>query len=241
MTIYGLGAVTASTKAIAEEVLDHLERRGTPLPKHPDTGSQVVWGKAAGSEHGTGRALDFMVTGGTGVGDVIADYVWTHRERLGLIHIIWRQRIRSTRVSPGVWRQMADRGSPTNNHMDHPHCFFDGSSPGKAPTSGGAQSTPAKKPPRKGSKAPAFPLPRGHYFGPKSGPDSSVSGYYSHRADLKKWQQRMKGRGWSITADGLYGPATAKVARAFQEEKRLGVDGLIGRETWEAAWTEAVT
>ena len=99
---------------------------------------------------------------------------------------------------------------------------------------------------RKGKKpktpsAPKFPLPKGWYFGPKSGPKSSVSGYYSHRSDLKRWQQRMKDRGWSITPDGLYGPRTATVARKFQAEKNLAVDSLIGRKTWDAAWTAPVT
>lgn len=105
-------------------------------------------------------------------------------------------------------------------------------------------STPSKgssKPAKATSKAPAFPLPKGSYFGPKSGPKASVSGYYSHRADLKKWQARMAARGWRITADGLYGPATAKVARQFQSEKGLAVDGLIGAATWAAAWKSPVT
>ena len=89
--------------------------------------------------------------------------------------------------------------------------------------------------------APAFPLPGGSYFGPRSGPAQSVSGYYSHRDDLRRWQQRMADRGWSIGADGLYGDETANVARKFQSEKGIGVDGLIGPETWAAAWTAPVT
>lgn len=89
--------------------------------------------------------------------------------------------------------------------------------------------------------APAFPLPQGWYFGPKSGPTESVSGYYGHQADLAVWQGRMAARGWSITADGLYGPQTESIARAFQTEKGLTVDGLIGPQTWAAAWTEPVT
>ena len=42
-------------------------------------------------------------------------------------------------------------------------------------------------------------------------------------------------------ADGLYGPETARVARGFQSEKGLAVDGLIGPDTWDAAWTSPVT
>lgn len=110
-------------------------------------------------------------------------------------------------------------------------------------TKGSAAAPKPTAPPRPpaGRTAPPFPLPRGHYFGPKSGPVSSVSGYYSHRANLRRWQQRMRDRGWAIATDGFYGPQTADVARAFQQEKRLGVDGLIGRETWDAAWTSPIT
>jgi hypothetical protein len=91
------------------------------------------------------------------------------------------------------------------------------------------------------ASAPAFPLPRGSYFGPRSGPAKSVSGYVSHRADLKRWQQRMKDRGWTISVDGLYGKTTASVAKAFQRQKGLSPDGLIGASTWAAAWTSPVT
>lgn len=89
--------------------------------------------------------------------------------------------------------------------------------------------------------APRFPLPAGSYFGPKAGGDNSVSGYYGHRSDLRTWQNRMASRGWVISADGLYGDQTMKVARAFQDQCDLLVDGLIGPATWAAAWTAKVT
>lgn len=93
----------------------------------------------------------------------------------------------------------------------------------------------------KGVPAPAFPLPAGYYFGPKVGPKESVSGFYSYRNEFKQWQQRMKDRGWAINPDGLYGSESENIARLFQTEKGLGVDGLIGPETWGAAWTADVT
>lgn len=96
--------------------------------------------------------------------------------------------------------------------------------------------------------APDFPLDNGchshgtnAYFGPKSGPVRSVSGYFSHRDDLRHWQQRMKDRGWRISPDGLYGDETRRVATDFQREKGLAADGLIGHDTWQAAWTSQVT
>ena len=94
---------------------------------------------------------------------------------------------------------------------------------------------PVVHPPKGG--APAFPLPSGWYFGPKAGPQNCVSGYFGHRADLSRWQQQMKNRGWSITVDGLFGNGTASVVRKFQAEKRLNVSGLINPQTWAAAWT----
>lgn len=105
----------------------------------------------------------------------------------------------------------------------------------------GNQPAPAPKPdPAPAPAHPAFPLPSGAYFGPKSGPAKSVSGYYSHRDELRSWQQRMRDRGWTITPDGLYGPDTKRVATGFQKEKGLQVDGLIGVRTWDAAWTEPI-
>ena len=101
-----------------------------------------------------------------------------------------------------------------------------------------ATSAPAATPTM---PAPPFPLPNGSYFGPRSGPAKSVSGYYSHREDLRVWQQRMKDRGWRITPDGLYGDETARVAKGFQADKGLAVDGLIGEVTWKAAWESPVT
>lgn len=92
-----------------------------------------------------------------------------------------------------------------------------------------------------GSDVPDFPLPNGSYFGPADGPRESVSGYYSHRDDLRRWQQRMADRGWAIDPDGLYGDQTGDVAEAFQREKGLTVDRKIGPQTWAAAWTAPVT
>lgn len=89
--------------------------------------------------------------------------------------------------------------------------------------------------------APAWPLPAGYYFGPRSGPVQSVSGYYSHSSDLRRWQQRMIDRGWtSLKPTGRWDAATARVVAAFQTEKFGGV-GRFGPRTWAAAWTAPIT
>lgn len=54
-------------------------------------------------------------------------------------------------------------------------------------------------------------------------------------------QQRLRDRGWRISVDGIFGSGTDKVVRAFQKEKGLAVDGLVGRKTWDALWTAPVT
>jgi len=89
------------------------------------------------------------------------------------------------------------------------------------------------------AKAPAFPGRnfharmdrRGRYLGPL---------YFGEA--LKPWQRQMKARGWNVGADdGVFGEMCYKVCRAFQAEKGLGDDGIVGKNTWAAAWTRPVT
>lgn len=126
-------------------------------------------------------------------------------------------------------------------------------------------SKPASKPAAK-PEAPAFPLPRKapndlFYYGPRSGPRTSVSGQTRNTnvpndvvkvagrwrsKGLARWQQRMIDRGWNELrsaggADGRFGAVTEKVVGQFQKSKGLAVDGKIGPSTWVAAWTEKVT
>jgi peptidoglycan hydrolase-like protein with peptidoglycan-binding domain len=59
--------------------------------------------------------------------------------------------------------------------------------------------------------------------------------------DVRTWQQRMSERGWKIGVDGFYGKESFSICKTFQSEKNLTVDGVVGRQTWNAAWTTAVT
>ncbi|WP_433329493.1 peptidoglycan recognition protein family protein [Spirillospora sp. CA-294931] len=54
--------------------------------------------------------------------------------------------------------------------------------------------------------------------------------------DVRTWQAQMKKIGKSIDVDGAYGPKSEAVCRAFQKERKLSVDGIIGPDTWAAAW-----
>lgn len=59
--------------------------------------------------------------------------------------------------------------------------------------------------------------------------------------DVRTWQDKMRSRGWSISVDQIYGPASEDVCRSFQSEKGLAVDGLVGPQTWSVTWTAPVT
>lgn len=80
-----------------------------------------------GGEHPLGRACDFMLSRGGALpsaaeqarGDQIAAWATKNARRLGIMYVIYRQRIWHART--GVWRPMSDRGGTTANHYDHPH------------------------------------------------------------------------------------------------------------------------
>lgn len=80
-----------------------------------------------GGEHPLGRACDFMLSRGGALpsgaelkrGEEIAAWAIKNARRLGIMYIIYRQRIWHTRT--GGWRTMSDRGGTTANHYDHPH------------------------------------------------------------------------------------------------------------------------
>ncbi|MFF0308049.1 coiled-coil domain-containing protein [Streptosporangium sp. NPDC004379] len=79
-------------------------------------------------DHGSGRACDFMMSGGGRMpspadkerGDRLAQWVIDNGPRLGVMYLIWQQRYYDVR-SGGGWRMMSDRGGVTANHYDHVH------------------------------------------------------------------------------------------------------------------------
>ncbi len=78
--------------------------------------------------HPNGLAIDVMIPDhnseeGIALGNQIAGYALANAERMGVIHVIWRQG-----YYPGIgapsWT--ADYGSETLNHFDHVHIATDG-------------------------------------------------------------------------------------------------------------------
>jgi hypothetical protein len=59
--------------------------------------------------------------------------------------------------------------------------------------------------------------------------------------DVRTWQEQMDNRGWGIAIDGIYGGDSEQVCCQFQSEKGLGVDGIVGPDTWNATWNAPVT
>lgn len=97
------------------------------------------------------------------------------------------------------------------------------------PAYDGAPAKPSKPSTGSTAKAPRWP---GRYL--TQPPMMSGS-------DVRTWQTQMRTRGWHLAVDGMYGPASESICRAFQREKGLTVDGVVGPKTWAAAWTAPVT
>jgi peptidoglycan hydrolase-like protein with peptidoglycan-binding domain len=53
-------------------------------------------------------------------------------------------------------------------------------------------------------------------------------------ADVQGIQYLLQYNGQSVTADGVFGASTVTAAKAFQTAKGLGVDGIVGPQTWTA-------
>ena len=88
------------------------------------------------------------------------------------------------------------------------------------------RQAPGPKRKRKGVKAPAFPgtdLDREHNARKV---DDSV----------RAFQAQLIERGWDLEATGKFDKKTEQVVRAFQREKRLFVDGVVGENTWRQIW-----
>lgn len=196
-------AVKASARSKAAEVLAKVA--GADTITH-------VWGydpNVQNTEHHSGLAVDFMVFNDKPLGDRIYEYLWANRDRLGVQHIIWQQSITSTRVSPGVRRHMADRGSTTANHLDHVHVlFFDRAyvAPTTAPAPTKPATTTSYKVLRRGVKSNAVRSLQNAL--------NRVFSAYSH-----------------LATDGDFGPATEAVIREFQFRAGLPVDGIVGPAT----------
>ncbi|MGX1837558.1 peptidoglycan-binding domain-containing protein [Streptomyces diastaticus] len=51
-------------------------------------------------------------------------------------------------------------------------------------------------------------------------------------ADVTTAQYLLRDKGYDVSVDGDFGPATRNTVLAFQESKEYGADGVVGNETW---------
>ena len=75
--------------------------------------------RADSGDHGSGRAVDIMISGSTGW--EIAEFLRANYSDFGISYVIYSQKIWSVERSGEGWRPMEDRGSVTANHYDHVH------------------------------------------------------------------------------------------------------------------------
>lgn len=196
-------------------------------------------------------AIDITHDPATGLDmDALTDQLQASRDRR-IKYVIFNRWIMDSRPQFTPWKWVRYNGP--NPHTKHGHlsvvasALCDDISLWNLPMLGTIAPPGVTPPPRPPTgAAPPFPLPLGYYYGPLEGPKQSISGRYktdtaAMRAGLRTWQQRMRDRGWTISPDGYYGPQTRSVAIAFQREKGLTADGLIGPATWSAAWIAPIT
>lgn len=109
---YSLGAVLPHVRQAAELIGNRF-------------GVDTILGWRASAKdpfgHPAGRAIDLMTYSDRAKGRAIVQYALANAQALGLQYAIFEQ----TYFEPGkAPSRMEDRGSPTQNHMDHPHLNF---------------------------------------------------------------------------------------------------------------------
>ncbi|GAB3750010.1 hypothetical protein [Microlunatus parietis] len=220
-----MGKVTKATRSRAEEIVDYVASKGYKLTR--------IWGMgSSGSEHPTGRALDFMITGpglGMVVGNLIASYLWKNRKRLGVKWVIWDEHIRST--SPGKSGRWEDyRGA--SKHEDHVHVFFGTGAYVAPPVAGGGG----------GSAVKVVDLSQ-LIEAAERDTDRKQGGTTPGAADdVKIVEAALKAEGLlsaRYARDGSFGSLTVKAYSKWQESKAGGSyrgkdsDGIPGRKSLE--------
>ncbi|GAA4196600.1 hypothetical protein [Microbispora amethystogenes] len=122
------GSWAPELPAGADNITPRMRLMRSEVESHFDLGFPVGCYRAENSgEHPLGRACDFMMSSGgsmpsaqmQALGDSLAAWAIKNGPKLGVMYVIWRQRIYNL-GHPG-WRPMSDRGGVTANHYDHVH------------------------------------------------------------------------------------------------------------------------
>ena len=150
--------------------------------------------------------------------------------------------ILSATVSPWTWRTRAADDHPHHLHVSVSSCeeHYGDTSPWRiappvrvVPTAPSrSEVRPPLKPVVKVIPKPVAALPA---FPGITRQSTRVSGA------TRAFQIRLKARGWTIATDGVHGPKTTAILKAFQKEKHLTPDGVGGPATWRAVCSFPVT
>ena len=114
-----LGGDCTNGTSVEAGVSDHIKAvHNAVCANFPDIS---VYGtlRGGGGDHGSGRAVDIMVSGEEGW--AVANFVRENAAVFGVSYVIYSQSIWSVERSGEGWRGMSDRGSSTANHYDHVH------------------------------------------------------------------------------------------------------------------------
>ncbi len=103
-------------------VLPHV--RAFALAAQEATGVSS-WGTYIGHQPTPGRALDAFASKGDG--DELCEWAFANWSRFGCRYVMWQHRINYN--DGNGWQWVEDRGSDTDNHMDHAHFGFEASAP----------------------------------------------------------------------------------------------------------------
>ena len=61
----------------------------------------------------------------------------------------------------------------------------------------------------------------------------------SRGADVSAWQGILKASGFDVVVDGVFGEKTEAATKAWQRQRGLLTDGVVGALTWAASTTAA--
>lgn len=206
----------------------HGEKSPVEDLQHPKgfayTGAVITWAK------------DRSLWSTTPAYGALALYDWDSRTRPGPDHIGWVSQVDT--ANPDAFTAIEGNTAvgndsnggqvlARNRRNDRGYCL------------GFVRIPYASAPPGVGVAAPVWP-----------GRSLALTSPLTSGADVATWQGRMYERGWHeatvggvarpFTADGIYGEVSDAVCRAFQREKQLIVDGVVGPATWRATWSSPV-
>jgi hypothetical protein len=217
----------ASPAPACRKALEDATRRWPRRNKASDGIMGDARHQARKSDHNLGNAVDITHDPRSGCdGAVVAALAITDPR---ITYVIYNRRIWSKSRAREGWR----RYTGSNPHTGHVHISI------KASSRNDVRSWPWADPNARAT-TPAEPVPANDTQPRTTRPDESpaypnVVLKRGSRGELvRRVQERLRARGWTIDVDGVFGADTDGVVRRFQRRQGLADDGDVGRKTWNA-------